>query len=246
MTDKEKLQKLFQAALEDNSSGPNTLARAFPNSPVATAQAATPEPVVAPEPVQNLVVQVPAPPTVAPFVEPMPNAGLDEASSAELGALLDEQIKRKKRQRKRELVVTLLVCFGLTGGGFGWFVQSPARVQALQSAIQEIRSLGDIQGIIAKYQKALDKIAVRSKEVDQASLAMGVDPTTVVDDDPNFEAETAAFTGEKGNSVGERNRRIQEKFSKVVKAPLPTDKKDEKPAAAGDSFGWGQVIDASK
>lgn len=218
MTDKEKLQQLFQAALQDsNFDTKKPLARAFPSVPTPTAQVV--EQVSAPEPSPDPVAQAPVVQNLEPLVQPMPNAGLDEATSAELGALLDAQIKRKARQRKRELVVTLLVCFGLTGGGYGWFIQSPNRVQAFNDAIKEIRSVGDIKGLVAKYQKALDRIAARSKQIDEATIAMGGDPTLETTEDPYFTAETEKLTGEKMKSLGERNKRLEATLGKLAKKP---------------------------
>ena len=60
MTDKEKLQQLFQAALQDTSHGTKPLARAFPTAPAVTLPAAAPAP--APSPVQAPVMEAPAPP----------------------------------------------------------------------------------------------------------------------------------------------------------------------------------------
>jgi hypothetical protein len=220
MTDKEKLQQLFNAALQGGSDFDKPPTRAFPQSRVACVTAA---PVAAPAPEEVAVaeVTVPAPaPRGGELVEPMPNAGLDDETSTELGKLLDEQHARVTRRRRREMMVTLLVLFGLTGGGFGWFVSSPARVTAFKSAMTEIRSVGDIKGMLAKYQVALDKIGTRGADIDDASMALGVDPSTVVDDDPYMEAETEAFTGEVGTGVGARNKKFQEKFGKLVKSPL--------------------------
>jgi hypothetical protein len=173
------------------------------------------------------VAEVPAPtpvpsaaPPVADPVEPMPNAGLDEETSAELGQLLDAQLERVSRRRRRELVVTLLLVVGLVGAGIGWFARSPPRVSAFRSALSEIRRVGDIKGMMAKYQVALDKIGTRGKDLDDASLAMGVDPATVKDDDRGLDAETEAFTGEQRTRVSARNTKLQEKFGKVVKSPV--------------------------
>ena len=164
----------------------------------------------------------------------MPNAGLDEETSTELGKMLDEQLERVSRRRRRELVVTLLVVVGTVGGGFGWFVSSPARVSAFKAAMSDIRSAGDIKGMMDKYQVALDKVGSRGGDLDEASMAMGVDPSKVVDEDPYLEAETEAFTGEEGTGVGTRNRKFQEKFGKMVKSPLMGGKLSDGKAPAGN------------
>ncbi len=224
MTDKEKLQQLFNAALQDGSNLNKPPTRAFPESKVARATAPqVAAPLVAATPVAVSVAVVPEPAPASAAVEqvkPMPNTGLDKETSTELGKLLDAQLGRVSRRRRRELVVTVLVVVGLAGGSFGWFVSSPSRVSAFHLALSEIRSVGDIKGMRAKYQVALDKVATRSGEIDDASNAMGVDPTTVQDDDPYLEAETEAFTGEKGAGTGSRNKILENQFGDVVKVPV--------------------------
>ena len=120
MTDKEKLQKLFQAALLDVSEEKVTLARAYPKSTLDTmaAQASlqVAPPVAAqpvPEPVAMVPAQVVAPAAAADFVQPMENAGLDAAAAEELRILLEEQNLRMKRKRRRETVGALAVFFAL-------------------------------------------------------------------------------------------------------------------------------------
>ncbi len=243
MTDSEKLQQLFQAALQDSSSGKKPLTRAFPTTPAVVVQPIQMAPVPTSEPVQPAVIE--ASRAVAPLVEPMPNAGLDAATSAELGALLDAQIKRKSRKRRFELVATLVVFLGLSGGGLGWFVQSPSRVQALHEAVNDVRSLGDVQGLVAKYQVALDRVAARSNQIDSAMSEMGSDPSQASAEDPYLSTETEKVLGVEGQDIGERNKRLQESLGKVVKKPATAGEPSDKPAdgavatsATGDSFEW--------
>ncbi|MES2660029.1 MAG: hypothetical protein V4689_15515 [Verrucomicrobiota bacterium] len=251
MTDKEKLQQLFQAALQDSSQVDKTLTRAFPTVPAVVVPAI--QPVPAPEPVQAAVMEVPAPRAVEPLVQPMPNAGLDEATSAELGALLDAQIKRKSRRHRRELVMTLVVCLGLTGGGYGWFVQSPSRVQAFGEVMKDIRSVGDVKGMVAKYQDALDRVAARGQQIDQASVAMGVDPTKVSNEDAYFTEETKDVMKVEGVDMDARNKRLQGSLGKLTKHPQaaataeaakpadkPSDKSVADTATADSSFEWNK------
>jgi hypothetical protein len=226
-TDKEKLQKLFQAALLDPSGEKVTLQRAFPQSaPAATAPVA-PVPVVqtAPEPVAQATA----------FVQPMANAGLDAVAAEELRILLDEQNLRMKRKRRRETIGALAVFLAVTGGGFGWFVQSPERVQAFKSAITEIRSVGDIGAIVAKYQKALDKIATRAQDIDAATESMGVSSNQEGLKDVYMDAEMKEMMGGKGKTVGERNRMLQEKFDDVKTKGLKGTVAKTAPEAADSS-----------
>jgi hypothetical protein len=221
MTDKEKLQKLFQAALVEVSEEKATLARAYPKSTLDTlaAQAATPSaPLIPAQPEPVAEASAPEVALVAAatdFIQPMENAGLDAVSAEELKILLEEQHLRLKRKRRRETVGALVVFLGLTGGGFGWFVHEPARVQAVREAIQEVRSVGDIAGMVAKYQKALDKIGTRAQDIDAATESMGVSSNQEGMKDVNLDAEMKEMMGGEGKTVGERNRLLKEKFGNV-------------------------------
>jgi hypothetical protein len=230
MTDQEKLQQLFQAALKaPPAEGNAAFARAFPTpAPVAVAPVSEAPP--APEP----------PAAVAASTAPVAHAGLDDAASAELGALLDAQMAGQKRKRRRELIGTFVVLLGLTGGGFGWFVQSPTRVQAFREAMADIRSVGDVAAMVAKYQVALDKIATRSNQIDQATEAMGGSANQDGMKDVNMDAEMQAMMGGEGKTTGERNKMLQNAFGKKIKAPEPAIKPTSDQAAAkkasADSF----------
>lgn len=214
MTDKEKLQKLFDAAMKAPDPTPQVaLQRAFPQGATSAAPpvAATPVPV----PVVSPVVEAPSP-AVAEAPNPQV-AVLDDAASTELGALLDEQIARGRSKRKRDALVTALVLFGMTGGSFAWFVQSPERVEAVRSAMREIRSVGDVKSLVAKYQAALDKIGARSQQIDQATAAMGVTKTAADDVDPNLDAEMKEMMGGEGKTTGQRNAALQQAFGDRAK-----------------------------
>jgi hypothetical protein len=198
MTDNDKLQKLFQAALIGTSEEKITPAQVSP--------------LVAPEPVPEPIAAVT--PTTD-LVQPMANAGLDIVAAEELRILLDEQHARIKRRRRRELVCSFVVFFGITGGGFCWFVSSPDRVTAIRSAVKEVRSAGDIAGMIAKYQKALDQIGTRAQDIDVATESMGVSANQKDLKDVHMDAEMKEMMGEGGKTVGQRNRLLKEKFGSV-------------------------------
>ncbi len=152
----------------------------------------------------------------------MANAGLSHTEAEELGQLLDGQRARLRRKRRRDALVALGVFFGLSGGGFGWFVQSPARVQAAREAFRDIRSVGDIAGMVAQYKLALDKIAVRSKQIDQATEAMGVSADQSKEKDVYMDGEMKQFMGGegKGKTIGERNRLLQQNFGDAQKSKV--------------------------
>jgi hypothetical protein len=235
MTDKEKLQRLFDAALKDTSELNKAPTRAFPSPVFRAPPVAVPvvEPVVARAPavVEKVVAE--------DLVVPLPKAGLDDATATELGHLLDEQRARLKRRHLRQAVATLAVCLALTGFGYGWFVQSPARVEALQDASLEIHSVGDIQSLVAKYQASLDRIAARSQQIEQATAAMGVELGSDAEEDPYFDTEMQEMMGGEGKTVGQRNQGLQQSFEQVKKASgentIPVSKVSE-----ADSFEWSR------
>lgn len=224
MTDKQKLQSLFEAALKDSSvPSAQSLQRAFP---VPSLEAVPVPAAVAPAlPLQAVAAFAPvAPAAVLPAAAPAP-AGpptmavvLDDVASTELAGLLDEQHRRLKRKRKVEALVTAAVLFGITGGGTIWFVQSPQRVQAFHEALRDIRSVGDVKSLVAKYQDALDRVAARSQQVDQATLAMGIQPTTADEEDPYMDAEMQQMMGGEGNgkTIGQRNSALKKSFGDMA------------------------------
>ena len=218
-TDKDKLQKLFQAALNDAALDKPTLKRAFPTP--APLEQPVAQPLVMPT-LQAVMQVAPEASPVASnpdFVQPLPNAGLDEAASEELKMLLDEQHLRLRRKRRRDSLLFAAFLFGTTGGGFGWFIQSPERVHAVTSAIKEVRSAGDVMAIVGSYKKALAKIATRSTQIDTATESMGVSSSQVGMKDVDMDAEMSAMMGGEGKTVGQRNKLLREKFGSWEKNP---------------------------
>jgi hypothetical protein len=235
MTDKQTLQRLFDAALRDTSELNKKPTRAFPSpvfqAPPVSVPVVGPVVASAPAVVEKVVAE--------DRVVPLPNAGLDDASATELGHLLDERRARLKRRHLSQAVATLAVCLALTSGGYGWFVQSPARVQALQDGFREIRSGGDIHSLVAKYQDSLDRIAARSQQIEQATAAMGVEPGSGAEEDPYFDTEMQEMMGGEGKTVGQRNQSLQQSFEQVKKDSgentIPISKVSE-----ADSFEWSR------
>lgn len=178
MADQDKLRKLFDAALKaptPSVEGPPQ--RAFPK----TMEAHPPAPVVMSAPAQAQPAS--AEEKVAP--KEASNCGaLDDAISTELGGLLDEQVSRKRR--KRHALVAVLVLFGMIGGGFGWFVQSPERVDAVGSAMWETRSSSDVKSFVARYQAALVRSSAGSQKTDQSTAAMDTIVGLEGEVDPNL------------------------------------------------------------
>jgi hypothetical protein len=111
-----------------------------------------------------------------------------------------------------------VVIFGSAAGGALWFVQDGTRVQAFTEAMRDIRSVGDVRSLVAKYQESLDRIAARGRQIDQATSAMGVKPADGTEEDPYLEAEMKQMMGsEGGKTVGQRNRALQQNFAHMAK-----------------------------
>ena len=207
------MQKLFEAALRSSSES-DVLK---PERALAPSQVATP----AATPVATPQAAAPAVAAATPNpAGPASNTGLDEASAAELAALLDERNQRMQRKRRRNLLVSVVFLLAMAGGGYGWFIQSPQRVQAFHEALNDIRSVGDFASIVAKYNKALAKIKDHSSQIDRATASMGIDPAKDDSKDPYFETEMKDMMHGEGKTVGERNRRLKEKFGAVEKNGL--------------------------
>jgi hypothetical protein len=240
MTDKEKMQRLFDAALKDpkelNAAPPT---RVVPVSPLE----AVPVPVVAPVFQAKMQDTVPAMVAPEPATVPQPTsqptmaAVLDDAASTELAALLDEQFKRKRRKRRIEALVTAAVMLSVCGGSTIWFVQNPQRVQAFKDAIREIRSVGDVKALVASYQKSLDRISARGQQVEQATAAMGVKKSAKDDIDPFMDAEMKQMMGGEGKTVGQRNRALQQNFSHMQKK-AGVETKTAAAVSKDESFDW--------
>lgn len=215
MSDPDKLQKLFEAALRAPVVETKALTRAFPHPHESVA----PESVEIPAPV--VLEASPAVSTEPISAEPIANVGLDEQSSKELGILLDDQMQRKVRRHRRELIGTLAVLVTILGGSTGWFIQSPARVTALGSAIREVRSVGDVAGMVAKYRGALDKIGAHAHDADLATESMGVSSSLKGEKDVNMDAEMHSMMIGEGKTTGERSAALTKSVGKMIQSPEP-------------------------
>jgi hypothetical protein len=241
MTDKQKLQQLFDAALKAPTDfNAVTPQRAFPTPVLDVMPApASVERIEPAPPAATLMTAVDEVTADAPSKAPTMAAVLDDAASAELAVLLDEQIRRKKRRHRMEALVTAVVLLGSVGGGSAWFVQSPQRVAAFKEAMRDIRSVGDVKSLVAKYQNALDRVAARSQQIDQATAAMGVKPSDGTEEDPYFDAEMKQMMGGKGKTVGDRNRALQKNFADMAKENGGEPKATLSALKKEQSFDWG-------
>lgn len=231
MTDQEKLQKLFDAALRDSSPIEKAPTRAVPLTPAIPAA-----PRIQIKPVTASVPAAPESPSQSVAETPV----LDKDAAEELGALLDEQVRRRRRKHRIESMVAAVALIGLTGGSAGWFVQSPERVQAILTVIAEIRSVGDVKSMVAKFEAALKRISARGQQIDQASSAMGVKPSEKDEKDAYFDSEMKQMMGGEGKTAGDHAGHMQQAFGEMQEKHGSS---SEHVAATGDeenSFGWNQ------
>lgn len=242
MTGREDLDKLFEAALNQTEAPsrygtPDSMKKAAPaaySKPTAPFQAA---PAVATTPANNVfaaapfVAAAPAPPKPEVTLDNHGMASLDNTINAELAEIMDAKIAREKSRRRRGRLMLVLILLGATGGAAGWVVTNPERIEAFKATIAEIKSVGDIKGMVAKYQVALDKIAVRSKQIDAATVSIGVDPASVDEHaDPGFDKEMQAVMGEEGGKTNAaRDKILREKFGDVQETGSLIKKKEDAP-----------------
>jgi hypothetical protein len=250
MSGSENLDKLFEAALNEKQAPsrygtPESLMKDAPaafKKPAASFQAAAQQPSPSVFKAAPSVFQAAAPARAVAMAEPavqrdaLAEASLGSELNAELAEILDAKIAREKRRRRRGFYMMILFFVAATGGTAGWVVTNPERYEAMKSAIAEIKSVGDIQGMVAKYQKALDKIAVRGKQIDAATTAMGVDPTSVDEhEDPGFDKEMQAMMGEEGGkTTAARDKILRKKFNSVQETGSLIPNKDAQSEKTGE------------
>lgn len=228
MANQEDLEKLFDAALngkaapsrfgtpeEQKKSAPAAFLRP---APAAAAKVESTGKTAEPLPAQEEAPEAKAAPVVRR--DKQAEASLGNTVNAELASIMDEKVEKAKRRRRRSLAITSLFLVGLAGGAIGWVVSNPHRYEALKMALAEIKSVGDVKGMAAKYQKALDKAAVRGQQIDAAAAAMGVDPDSVDEHaDSSIDKGMKEMMGEDGGkTTAERDKILSEKFKSVEEA----------------------------
>lgn len=240
MTDGKDLEKLFEAALNETQvpsrfGTPESQMKSAPaafkrGEPLGSGQGGASAFTAAPPVSQPAFSAFQAAPPVsqgapsafraaAPVVrrDELGEASLDHSINAELAAIMDAKVAKDKRRRRRGFLITVIFFVVVTGGAAGWVVSNPERYAAMKAVLAEIKSVGDIQGMVAKYQQALDKVAVRGEQINAATSAMGVDPTTVDEnEDPGFDNEMQSMMGEEGGkTTAARDKLLRDKFKTV-------------------------------
>jgi hypothetical protein len=214
MSDREDLDKLFEAALRQTEPPGYSIGRLSKTPGKAEPSGYTPAP-----PFARTPVPVSAPIAIsqeAPLLDERGAASLDTAMNEELEAIVDAKMAKAKARRRRGAVMTLLFVALTFGGGAAWFVTSPQRMAALKEALAEIKSFGDVNGLVAKYQASLDRVALRSEQINQASAMLGVDPNSIATEDAGFDQEMRDLVGEEGGpTTAARDAKLREKFKPV-------------------------------
>ena len=228
MADREDLEKLFDAALngkaapsrfgtpeEQKKSAPAAFLRP---APAAAAKEEATGRIAEPFSAHEEATEAKAEPAVRR--DQQGEASLGNTVNAELASIMDEKVAKAKRRRRRGFAITLLFLLGLAGGAIGWVVSNPDRYEALKMALAEIKSVGDVKGMAAKYQKALDKVAVRGQQIDDAAASMGVDPAAAGEGgNSGFDKEMKEMMGEDGGkTTADRDKILREKFESVEKS----------------------------
>lgn len=257
MTNREDLEKLFEAALHEKAAPsrfgtPEEQKKATPKAFQNPVERPSPTPAPSSQEAPALAFQ-PAP--EAPSSEnafqaaPQPSKASDlidiaetgdpfaeqaikskdTALSAELGAILDEKVAREKKKKTRGKLVLVGLLLATTGGASAWVVMNPERFEAMKQVVAEIKSAGDIKGMVAKYQAALDKVAVRGEQINAATESMGVDPASMADaEDQGFDKEMREMMGEEGGpTTAARDKILREKFKSVEETGSLIKKTDE-------------------
>jgi hypothetical protein len=141
-------------------------------------------------------------------------------------------------------VVVALMAAG--GGAYGFMPEVRRQVDQIAADLmlvgRDLRLASDPVEMRKAYDKSLEKIGTRATAVDNATRSLGIDPTTVTDND--LEAEERQLMGDGVQTVSGRNRLLQAKLGGMVKnypngepatpgsAPQPSSPKPAAPSPA--------------
>lgn len=191
MATKEELNRIFENALQEEEvavKNPAPAAAPVSAAQMPVAEAAPAAPVVA------------APASASEPVKEVEHVSVNE-SDPEFGALLEEREGRLKKRSTRARWAVNLILLGIFGGTATAFTVSPTLrgkvdylVTSLREGVDDVKMMG--KGA-ENYDEALEEVAARGNQIDAASRALGIDPTTVdPGDDPNMLAEMNELAGE--------------------------------------------------
>jgi len=227
MTTQERINELTRAALRSGPPEPSIPKPAVFRPSYETELQANP----APAPQQVVVqVQMQAPMAAAVMpvaaTEPEPVVAEEPAfkdePNAEFQAMIEAREQKIHKKRKCQSLVLTFACLAALGSFGTWCAVSPtakAKIESLKTAMAESkRDLKTLGSITKQYDKSLEKIAVHSGDIDNATRAMGGDPTAVdKSGDPSMEREMQDFGGDGTRSTADRNRDLKSKFGMIQK-----------------------------
>ena len=150
-----------------------------------------------------------------------PEAPFKDEGCPELRAMIEERDAVKDKARKRTSLVVTISLLALLGSAGGWFAVNPeaqAKVAQIVPLFKEsMRDVKDLANTKKNFDKQLEKIAERGNQIDEASRAMGIDPTTVAAG--NGEEIDNAMKEMSGGerTTTDRNKEFQEKLGVVGK-----------------------------
>lgn len=183
-TNKEALQKIFEAALKEPEPqyAPTTRLNSISpteNFPKARSYG---EPIPAARHViEPVSIEVVTPESPKRKTEPMETAktiniptvatGSHNTTSTELASIPDRKMAKDKGKRKAQFMMILIVLAGGIGGGIAWLIQPPDQATELKSAAAEVQAATDIESITGEKENSLDTVAVRGNQLDEATSA---------------------------------------------------------------------------
>lgn len=199
-------------------------------SAVKTISSVTAIPAQAPTPTSNQEEHAPEPEADA-AAEPVTikHEHRGELDEAEYDTMLNKAFEEREAhlaRRKKITRLTAAACIlALCGSGFAWYSSSEnnqAMVHNLWtdtvSITQEVKEGADVGKIMETYDEALDKVAVRQDQINDASVSLGQDPTK--DDAESRERlarQMKTVTGDARTTM-DRDKDMQKKFGKLAEA----------------------------
>jgi len=219
MTPQEKIQQLAQAALR---SGPSPAGAPKPSTFMAAPEKLRAAIPTAAEPVKAEQPAAAPAPVVTPAADPQPAApAFKDEGCPELRAMIEERDAIKEKSRKKMSVAVTCSVLALLGAAGAWIAMSPSAqanvaklVPLFKESMRDVKSLANTK---QNFDKQLEKIAVHNDHINDATLAMGVDPDSVAQG--NGEEIDNAMKEMSGGqrTTTERNKDVQDKLGIVGK-----------------------------
>lgn len=135
----------------------------------------------------------------------------------DISQLIDEQIARLAKKRRHANWVTLSFFGLMVGSASAWYSSSKDNSRIVADLITDIKASGkdfdlirSVTCMASQYDKALEIISNRSKDINKATISLGIDPKSVKED--GMESEMKDMMGGKGKTIGERDRMLKQEL----------------------------------